>query len=147
MSIAREEDTRVLLAAASLDSGAEVFVDEQGRVTVMDWNRTIIDQPGESATLPDVTSPARRFREFRTRIEGGKQGCVVLDLPPIHEDGAALSIASSLDGIILLVEAEKDRRAVARYCLELLRETQVPILGVVFNKRRLFVPRWLSDEV
>ena len=147
LSIAREEDTRVLLAASSLDSGAEVFIDEHGRVTVMDWNRTVIDQPGEAAALSDVTSPARRFREFRSRIEDGNHGCVVLDLPPVHQDGSVLSIASSLDGVILLVESEKDRRVVVRQCVELLNEARVPVLGVVFNKHRIYVPRRLSNDV
>jgi len=147
MSIARETEARVLVTTASLESGAEVFVDDQGRTTVVDWNRTVVPNDGDSGTLPEVSSPTRRFRELYAKIEDGSHRCVVLDLAPIHENGTALSIASSLDGVVLVLEAEKDRRAVARHCLELLREARVPVLGAVLNKYRRYAPRWLSDEV
>jgi Mrp family chromosome partitioning ATPase len=144
--MAREEDARVLVTSASLDSGAEVFVDQQGRVTVVDWNRTVIEHTGEAGTMPEVASPLRRFREFQSRIEGGNYRCVVLDLPPVHENGTALALASSLDGVVIIIESEKDHRAVVRHCLELLGEARVPVLGAVLNKFNTYVPRWLSGE-
>jgi len=147
MNIACEDATRVLLTTASLERWAEVFVNEQGRVTVTDWSRTVIERDDDGDVLPDVSSPALRFQALLSRIASGTHGCVVLDLPPVFEQGKALSIAALLDGVILIVKSEKDRRVVARHSLELLHETKVPVLGVVLNKYRRYVPKWLSNEI
>ena len=146
MSIARENDTHVLLTTASLQSGAEVFVNEQGLVTVMDWSRTVIDRPDATEILPDISSPVLRFQAFLSRIDTETHGCVVLDLPPVCEQARTLAFTSFLDGVVLVVKAENDRRAIARQCMELLNEAKVPVLGVVFNKFRQYVPKWLSND-
>ena len=146
-SLAREQNMRVLLATASLDRGAEIIVDEQGAMTIHDRSRHVIPPPGEDNVLPAVISPVRKFREFLGRLEGGEYDFVVLDLPPVADSGAVLPIAGSLDGIVLVIQAEKDRRIIVHHSLELLAQTQTRILGTVFNRRRLYVPHWLNDEL
>jgi len=147
MSIAREHDTRVLLTTTSLDSGAEVFANELGNITVMDWNRTVIGPQNPDTTLPEVTSPALRFHALLAKVDATKHGFVVVDMSPVSEQGKSLSFASALDGVVLVVNSEKDRRQTARHSLELLHETGVPVLGIVFNNQRQYVPRWLGGEI
>jgi hypothetical protein len=65
---------------------------------------------------------------------------VILDSPPIPASPWALALAPTVDGVVLLVEAERTRVAVARAARDALTAAGANILGVVLNKRRLHVP-------
>jgi len=76
----------------------------------------------DSAIKEVVDTLRRRFR------------WTVLDLPPADERSACLALAGSLDGVLLVVEAERvDGEAGRRIC-ERLRRSEANILGVVYNK-------------
>jgi len=68
---------------------------------------------------------------------------VVFDLPALREDSSALHLASLVDGVIWVVEAERVRFQVAQRAKERLLEAKANLLGVVLNKRRFPVPGWL----
>jgi Mrp family chromosome partitioning ATPase len=68
---------------------------------------------------------------------------IVFDLPPIATHASCMSVASTLDGVVLVIEAEKVRGQVAVRACEQLARAKVAVLGVVLNKRRLHVPEWL----
>lgn len=65
---------------------------------------------------------------------------IIVDSPPatMFPDGPA--IVSRVDGVILVVEAEKTRWHVAQSVKEKIMKSGGNILGVVFNKRRLYIP-------
>jgi succinoglycan biosynthesis transport protein ExoP len=67
----------------------------------------------------------------------------VFDLPAAAESGPAVRLAALLDGVVLVVEAERVRWEVAQRTSELLRRGNVHLLGAVLNKRRQHVPDWL----
>lgn len=146
MAIAREGATRVLLTHASLQGAAEVSVNEQGRITVTDWSRTVIEGGDEADSLPEAGCTATRFQSLLSRMDAGIHGCVVLDLPPVLEDSRSLSVAPFLDSLVLIIKSEKDRKEVARSCVDLFREAKAPVSGIVFNQYRRYVPVWLSNE-
>jgi len=53
----------------------------------------------------------------------------------------ALAIASSVDGVILVVEAEETKWRTAGYVREQIDAVGGRILGIVFNKRRFYIPQ------
>ncbi len=65
---------------------------------------------------------------------------IIVDSPPatMFPDGPA--IVSRVDGVILVVEAEKTRWQVALAAKEKILKSGGNILGIVFNKRRLYIP-------
>jgi Mrp family chromosome partitioning ATPase len=67
----------------------------------------------------------------------------VFDLPAAVESGPAARLAALLDGVVLVVEAERVRWEVAQRTSELLKRGHVHLLGAVLNKRRQHVPNWL----
>jgi Mrp family chromosome partitioning ATPase len=69
---------------------------------------------------------------------------ILLDLPPLAEGGFTVQLAALLDGVVLVVEAERLRSEVIRQEKELLAQAGMPLLGAVLNKRRQYAPRWLS---
>jgi hypothetical protein len=67
----------------------------------------------------------------------------LLDCPPINESHEAPLLASHVDGVVLVVEADQTKRDQilrARQAIEMAGGT---LMGMVLNKRRHLVPGWL----
>lgn len=86
--------------------------------------------------------PKHELSELLTRLKSDYP-LIVVDLPHAQELTDCFSICGLLDGVLLVVEAEKVRAPVARRAKELLVQADANLLGVVFNKRRNHVPDWL----
>ena len=61
-------------------------------------------------------------------------GFIVLDLPTVSDVSICLSLAGALDGVLLVVEAERVRGHVVQRCKRQLDEAGARLLGVVLNK-------------
>lgn len=72
---------------------------------------------------------------------------IIFDLPPLWADAVSIPIARAVQGVILVIEAGKTRWEVARRTKEKLTEAGIPVLGVVLNKRRHYVPQWLYGRL
>jgi Mrp family chromosome partitioning ATPase len=83
--------------------------------------------------------------KFRDRIEQLRQqyAVVIVDCPPILIDSSWSAVFRMVDGVILVVEAEKTRSAVLRSTTKMIGEVGGHILGIVFNRRRQYIPRFL----
>ena len=68
---------------------------------------------------------------------------VLFDSPPLHSYSDSFALARKVDGVVLVVQAEKTRWEVAQESKERLENNGGRILGVVLNKRRFHVPQWL----
>jgi len=92
---------------------------------------------GAAASLPP-TSQGKPFDDLYSAF-----GLVIVDLPAASDSGIGFALAKSLDGIVLVLEAERSRRSAALRIKRQLDNLGANILGVVLNKRRLHVPNWL----
>ena len=61
---------------------------------------------------------------------------IVFDLPPCGGAHAPLRLAEQLDGVLLVVEAERVRQQDARRVRELLSHARVRLVGAVLNRQR-----------
>ena len=68
---------------------------------------------------------------------------IVFDVPALWDDVSGVKLASAMEGVILVVEAEKTRWEVARHTQARLLEARANLLGIVLNKRRFHMPEWL----
>ena len=105
-----------------------------GNLFVLSSGRRAVDLSGlyQSKSFADLLSRWRRQYRF-----------VVFDIPAVGSDSSAVHLASLVDGIVLVVEAERIRWQVAQRVKERLLEAKANVLGVVLNKRRFPVPGWL----
>jgi uncharacterized protein involved in exopolysaccharide biosynthesis/Mrp family chromosome partitioning ATPase len=72
---------------------------------------------------------------------------VVFDLPAMRLTSSVARLAGMMDGVVLVVEAEKVRWEDARRATELLVQAKTNLLGAVLNKRRFYVPDWVSRRL
>ena len=89
---------------------------------------------------------SKKVNKLLPSVERLNYKLIVLDLPSISEGISAVKSASQIDGIIFVIESEKVRREVVLNAKEKLEKSGAKILGVVLNKRRFYIPRWLYQR-
>jgi len=70
----------------------------------------------------------------------------IIDCPSLKESGDVLSISPFVDGIILIVEANRTRRGQPHHAEQRIAAAGGTLLGYVLNKRVYEVPRWLFPD-
>ena len=66
---------------------------------------------------------------------------IVIDSPPLSASAAGLAFCRRADGVVLVLEAERTRGPVAENAKEQIQKNGGNILGVVFNKRKFYIPK------
>jgi capsular exopolysaccharide synthesis family protein len=89
-------------------------------------------QPWEVADLAGL------FQKLKAEFE-----LIVCDLPAVGQTGRAVRLAGCMDGVLLVVEAERVRWEAAQKVKELLSDANAHLVGAVLNKRRHYAPAWL----
>jgi len=67
---------------------------------------------------------------------------VLFDSPPINSYNDSSALAAKMDGVIMVVQAEKTRWEVAQSAKQRIENDKVKILGAVLNKRKMYIPEW-----
>jgi capsular exopolysaccharide synthesis family protein len=70
---------------------------------------------------------------------------VILDGPPVNSYADASVIATKVDGVILVVEADRTPVVEAEAAKRQLDKVGARILGVVLNRRRSYIPAFLES--
>jgi Mrp family chromosome partitioning ATPase len=71
-------------------------------------------------------------------------GFILVDCPPLSQSSAISSVAPVTDGFVLVVAAGQTKRGEVEAARRLLESTSVPLLGLVLNKHKSHVPKFLS---
>ena len=70
---------------------------------------------------------------------------IVIDGPPINSYADASILATKVDGVILVVEADRTPVSDAEMAKRQLDKVGARILGVVLNRRRSYIPAFLES--
>jgi capsular exopolysaccharide synthesis family protein len=110
------------------------------------WNNLWVVTSGNS-----YNNPAAAFEsEFldvsieRMKMQGD---WVLFDSPPMNSYSDSLALAGKVDGVVLVVEFERTRREVLQQYKDRLEKNGAHILGVVLNKRRFPIPKWIYNRI
>jgi non-specific protein-tyrosine kinase len=87
--------------------------------------------------------------EFWARLQPlrASYGLVLVDLPPAGQSEQALALAARLDGVLLVVEAERTHGRVAQRVKEDLETLGARLLGAVLTGAREQLPAWLDRRL
>jgi capsular exopolysaccharide synthesis family protein len=66
---------------------------------------------------------------------------IIFDSPDMMNGPETTILARKLDGLILVIEAEKTRWEVAAYHKQQLADAGVRFTGAILNKKKMFIPR------
>jgi capsular exopolysaccharide synthesis family protein len=65
---------------------------------------------------------------------------VLFDSPPIHKYSDAATLANAVDGVIMVVQAEKTKWEVAQSARDNITKGKAKILGAILNKKQFHIP-------
>ena len=68
---------------------------------------------------------------------------ILVDCGAIGVSARVLHLAGTIDGVIFVVEAERERRDVISESLAAVKNAGIPILGVVLNKKKQYAPTFI----
>ncbi|HAR62087.1 MAG: hypothetical protein DKM50_01965 [Candidatus Margulisiibacteriota bacterium] len=101
-------------------------LDSESGVTVVTAGKTLLNQSElENSRMSDLLIYLKASYDF-----------VFFDSPPITLVAQTLEFARKVDGIILVVDSKNTARKALKGMDALLKNKQLPILGMVFNKMR-----------
>lgn len=68
---------------------------------------------------------------------------VLFDAPPVNQFDEGLALSGKVDGVVMVLQAEKTRWEVAQAAKQRVEESGGKVLGVVLNKRKFYIPKWI----
>ncbi|MGC5698738.1 CpsD/CapB family tyrosine-protein kinase [Pseudomonas sp. NFXW11] len=72
---------------------------------------------------------------------------VILDGDPVYSSGDILTLATQVDGVVLVVRSEETRWEVAQAAAQRLIQAEAKLIGSVFNARKYYMPKWVYDRL
>jgi Mrp family chromosome partitioning ATPase len=109
-------------------------------------NLVVVTSDGERFDEVSKWVGSGQFSEFLTKA-AEQFDLVLLDSAPISQSMETRILCSKVDGVILMVESGKSRRAIAMKVKKDLEDAGAKLLGAVVSKRRYYIPDWLYTRL
>jgi capsular exopolysaccharide synthesis family protein len=157
-ALARERDARVLLVEGNFRSPAfSSLLPLTSELGVLDFAAgraapealaTHLEQLNLSVIAAGASARSDANVEIVEVLVGRLQSqfdFIVIDGPPVNSYADASVLATKVDGVILVVEADRTPVAEAEAAKRQLDRVGARILGVVLNRRRSYIPAFLES--
>ena len=104
----------------------------------------------QSQILPSIdqmSDPVRFFKSdwFDKFLSPAQEefDYIILDSPPILRVPECLLVSGKVDGVILVVEAGKTKKQVAKKAIRQIEDAGGKVIGIVLNRRKNYIPEWI----
>jgi Mrp family chromosome partitioning ATPase len=116
--------------------------DLEAAVQQSSWEELSVITAG-AAGATDVSMFSRRalagvVERIRERFRA-----VVFDLAPVLPYPDTVAVAPHLDGVVLVLHAERDKSEIVQRGARLLEGAGARIEGAILNRKPLYIPRWI----
>jgi len=95
---------------------------------------------GDISYHPSQVFDHTRFEKFISSVTE-LFDFVIFDSSPIGQYYDSIVLGSRVDGVILVIEAEKTQLQEVKWAKQMLQDKNIRILGVVLNRRRFRIPK------
>ncbi len=152
-SLAQDLDVRVLFIAADLrvappaenktHSGLSNLAKSADQLPLPALHGNVHVLPsGHNYADPAVLFQSKRFQSFMAHVSK-QYDYIVIDGPPLDEAPESVALCTRVDGVILVVDAQRTRRKIALRAKTRVQEVGGKLIGMVLNRRKYYVPGWL----
>jgi capsular exopolysaccharide synthesis family protein len=160
-TLARSKNSKTLLIDANLRTPAldNVFDGQQNPaglsdvvLSQMDLEQSIYqtDRPnlfvlpcGRPVSSPSYIFDGESMSDLLNRLRD-QFDFIILDASPLYAYSESSFLAPKVDGVILVVESERTKTDVVQRIKKELELAEVNILGVVLNKKKNYLPKFLQ---
>ena len=87
----------------------------------------------------------KKLADLMPKMKASDYDYIIFDMPPIAQTSVMLRLASQMDMVFMVIEAEKTNRADAKRASGLLAEAKANV-SAILNKRHDCFPAWLHLE-
>lgn len=87
----------------------------------------------------------QRFNQLIPKLKASDFDYIIFDMPPVNQISITPRLASFMDMMLMVLEAEKTDRDIAAHASALLAKSKTPV-GVVLNKTKSYVPTRLHQD-
>jgi MinD-like ATPase involved in chromosome partitioning or flagellar assembly len=110
----------------------------------------------ENKTETEENSQQLQRKNPKSQLEQGLENLqtlrfvfeyVFLDCSALKTSDAAPLFAPAVDGVVVVVEAERTRKEEVQNALNTIEKAEGNLLGCVLNKRRYSIPRWIYSRL
>jgi len=101
---------------------------------------------GRGLVDPAVLFQSKRFDQFMLQMSE-RFDYIVIDGPPLSDAPESIALSTKVDGIILVMDAQRTRRKIALRAKRRIEEVGGKVLGIVLNRRTYYVPGWLYRHI
>jgi Mrp family chromosome partitioning ATPase len=91
---------------------------------------------------PNSTGSRETWSELRNEYD-----LIIVDSLSASTSPEALTISNQVDGVVLVLEAESTRWPVVQSIKERVERSNGRVLGIVFNKRREYIPQFVYNRL
>jgi hypothetical protein len=102
--------------------------------------------PERSLTVPEGAGPWEASWQYRRdciNLLRSEFDYTLIDCPSLRRSSDLLSVAPFVDGVILVIEANRTRREQLLHAERSIAAAQGKLLGYILNKRTYEVPEWI----
>ncbi|MCM0082864.1 chromosome partitioning protein [Geomonas sp. Red32] len=86
----------------------------------------------------DLEATARLWKKLKERFD-----LILIDASSDLSPNESIALSRNTDGVVLVLEAEKSRRQRVKNIIKRINDNGGTVLGVVLNKRKYHIPRFL----
>jgi uncharacterized protein involved in exopolysaccharide biosynthesis/Mrp family chromosome partitioning ATPase len=128
-----------------LDQGLEHVLEKENREgALVHDNLYAVSEPTYGDGLP-VPLP-RRFKNLVPKLRASDYDYIIFDMPAVSQISVTPRLARFMDFVVMVVESEHTNRDVVKNACAILTENKANV-GVVVNKGRNYLPKWLKDDL
>lgn len=110
-----------------------------------DTSLQVFPIPQNSGSLPRTLYSAEKegfWGELKQKYD-----LILIDSAPVAIAHDGVDLSRIVDGVVLVLEAEKTRGPAAKSMKDRIVNNGGKILGIVFNKRRYYIPEWMYKRL
>jgi len=151
--VARNPKAKVLICNVPTDTdsrrsdfygyGQDGYRPGQLDFTWLPGSQVAVGSFGEPGFMAALASDLPAVSAMVNRLSAGFE-LVIMDLPPVSKSVIGPAMSKALDGVVLVVEAERTRTPVVLQTQKTIKGHGGTVLGVVLNKRRSHIPKFFS---
>lgn len=98
---------------------------------------------GISPSSTKLGESSKHFEAFKKRAEG-QYPLMIVDAPPLSHSIEGVLLSSRVDGVVLVLEAERSRRRQVRDVSKRVANAGGRVIGAVLTERKRYLPSFLS---
>ena len=101
---------------------------------------------GRRAVAPPRVFSDPRMKRLLKDVRG-RFAYVILDMAALVQYSEGFQLSRDVDGVVIVIKAGRTKRELVEHATELLKDAGARVLGIVLNRRRYYIPKFIYERL